>query len=252
MTIPADGIGMHLYTMRDVLAEDYPGTLKRLAGIGYRTVGVSGRFGHSADKIRSFADEAGLAIVLEHVKYDRIADDWADAIADVQTLGGKWIVVPSIPSELHSVEGFRTAAAAFTEAGKAARDAGLKLLFHNHGRDFDEVDGTVLFDILLDVDPALLGFELDLYWVVNGGKDPVDYFRDHPGRFPALHVKDMAEDGSWEDVGAGKLDFAGMFAYAANGGVEQWLVEHDKPVDAWASAERSYRGLSDLRFSSNA
>ena len=51
--------------------------------------------------------------------------------------------------------------------------------------------------------------------MVNGGKDPVDYFRDHPGRFPALHVKDMAEDGSLEDVGAGKLDFAGMFAYAA-------------------------------------
>jgi sugar phosphate isomerase/epimerase len=248
MTIPADGIGMHLYTMRDVLAEDYPGTLKRLAGIGYQTVGVSGRFGHSADKIRTFADEAGLSIVLEHVKYDRMADDWADAIADVQALGGQWIVVPSIPSELHSVEGFRTAAAAFTEAGKAARDAGLKLLFHNHGRDFDEVDGTVLFDILLDVDPALLGFELDLYWVVNGGKDPVDYFRDHPGRFPALHVKDMAEDGSWEDVGAGTLDFAGMFGYASDGGVEQWLVEHDKPTDAWQSAEQSYRGLSDLRF----
>ena len=67
----------------------------------------------------------------------------------------------------------------------------------------------------------------------------MDYFRDHPGRFPALHVKDMAEDGSLEDVGAGKLDFAAMFAHAEQGGVEQWLVEHDKPVDAWASAERA-------------
>ncbi|TDD20991.1 sugar phosphate isomerase/epimerase [Kribbella turkmenica] len=248
MTIPAGGIGMHLYTMRDVLAEDYPGTLTRLADIGYRTVGVSGRFGHSADKIRSFADEAGLGIVLEHVKYDRMADDWAGALTDARTLGAQWVVVPSIPSEQHSVDGFRAAAAAFTEAGKAARDAGLKLLFHNHGHDFATVDGTVLFDILLGVDPDLLGFELDLYWVVNGGKDPVDYFRGHPGRFPALHVKDMAEDGSWEDVGAGTLDFAAMFAYAADGGVEQWLVEHDQPADAWRSAERSYRGLSELRF----
>jgi len=114
MTIPADGIGMHLYTMRDVLAEDYPGTLKRLAGIGYRTVGVSGRFDHSAEEIRSYADDAGLKIVLEHVGYKRLADDWAGALADVKTLGAQWAVVPSIPSELHSVEGFRTAAAAFT------------------------------------------------------------------------------------------------------------------------------------------
>ncbi|MEU4289061.1 sugar phosphate isomerase/epimerase [Kribbella sp. NPDC026596] len=248
MTIPAGGIGMHLYTMRDVLGDDYPGTLKRLAGIGYQTVGVSGRFDHSAEEIRSFADDAGLSIVLEHVGYSRLTDNWAGALADVQTLGGQWVVVPSIPSELHSVEGFRTAAAAFTEAGKAARDAGLKLLFHNHGRDFAEVDGQILFDLLLEVDPELLGFEFDLYWAVEGGQDPAKYFREHPGRFPALHVKDMAEDGSWEDVGAGKLDFAAMFAHASEGGVEQWLVEHDKPVDAWASAERSYRGLTELRF----
>jgi len=248
MTIPADGIGMHLYTMRDVLADDYPGTLKRLAGIGYRTVGVSGRFDHSAEEIRSFADDAGLSIVLEHVGYARIADNWAGALADVNTLGAQWIVVPSIPSELHSVEGFRTAAAAFTEAGKAARDAGLKLLFHNHGRDFDEIDGQGLYDILLDVDPDLLGFELDLYWAVDGGHDPAKLFQEHPGRFPALHVKDMAEDGSWEDVGAGKLDFAAMFEHADAGGVQQWLVEHEKPVDAWHSAERSYRGLTELRY----
>lgn len=247
-TIPADGIGMHLYTMRDVLAEDYPGTLKRLAGIGYRTIGVSGRFDHSAEEIRTFADDAGLSIVLEHVRYTRMADDWDSALAGVKTLGGKWVVVPSIPSELHSVDGFRTAAAAFTEAGKAARDAGLKLLFHNHGRDFASVDGQILFDILLDVDPELLGFEFDLYWAVEGGQDPAKYFQENPGRFPALHVKDMAADGAWEDVGAGKLDFAAMFAHASEGGVEQWLVEHDKPTDAWHSAERSYRGLTELRF----
>jgi sugar phosphate isomerase/epimerase len=247
-TIPADGIGMHLYTMRDVLAEDYPGTLQRLAGIGYRTVGVSGRFGHSAAEIRGFADDAGLKIVLEHVGYPRLSDDWAGALADVQTLGAQWAVVPSIPAELRSLEGFKTAAAAFTEAGKVARDSGLKLLFHNHGHDFAEMDGQVLYDILLDVDPELLGFELDLYWAVDGGHDPAKLFQDHPGRFPALHVKDMAADGSWEDVGAGKLDFGAMFAHAEAGGVEQYLVEHDKPADAWQSAERSYRGLTELRY----
>jgi sugar phosphate isomerase/epimerase len=248
-TIPADGIGMHLYTMRDVLTEDYPATLRRLAGIGYRTVGVSGRFGHSAADIRRFADDAGLRIVLEHVGYPRLTDDWDGALDDVRTLGGQWIVVPSLPAELRTPDGFREAAAAFNKAGETARQAGLKLLFHNHGHDFDEVDGQVLFDILLaEVEPDLLGFELDLYWVVNGGKDPVDYFRGHPGRFPALHVKDMAADGSWEDVGSGTLDFPAMFAHADSGGVEQWLVEHDAPADPWVSATRSYQALANMRY----
>jgi sugar phosphate isomerase/epimerase len=247
--IPADGIGMHLYTMRGALAEDYPGTLQRLAEIGYRTIGVSGRFGHSAEEIRSYADAAGLKIVLEHVGYPRLTDDWAGALADVKTLGGEWIVVPSLPEELRNPDGFREAARAFTAAGQLAAKEGLKLLFHNHGHDFDEVDGQVLFDILLnEVDPDLLGFEFDLYWVVNGGKDPIEYFEGHPGRFPALHVKDMAEDGTFADVGTGKLDFAAIFAHAEAGGVRQWLVEHDAPTDAWESARTSYRSLAELRY----
>jgi sugar phosphate isomerase/epimerase len=248
-TIPADGIGMHLYTMREPLAEDYPGTVKRLAEIGYRTIGVSGRFGHSAEKIRAFADEAGLRIMLEHVGYNRLTEDWEGALADVRTLGGEWIVVPSLPTELRTPDGFREAAAAFNVAGRAAQKEGLKLLFHNHGHDFDEIDDRVLFDILLeDVEPDLLGFELDLYWVVNGGKDPISYFESHPGRFPALHVKDMAEDGSFADVGTGRLDFPAIFAHAERGGVQQWLVEHDAPTDPWVSAQTSYRSLAEMRY----
>lgn len=248
-TIPAGGIGMHLYTMREALAADYPGTLRQLAEIGYKTVGVSGRFGHSAEEIRSYADAAGLTIVLEHVGYPRLTDNWEGALADVQTLGGQWIVVPSLPVELRTLDGFREAARAFNTAGQLAKKEGLKLLFHNHGHDFDEVDGQVLFDILLDeVEPDLLGFELDLYWVVNGGKEPVDYFRNHPGRFPALHVKDMAADGSFADVGTGTLDFAAIFAEAESGGVQQWLVEHDAPTDEWESARTSYRSLAELRY----
>jgi sugar phosphate isomerase/epimerase len=248
-TIPADGIGMHLYTMREPLAEDYPGVLKRLAEIGYRTVGVSGRFGHSAEKIRAFADDAGLEIVLEHVGYNRLTDDWEGALADVKTLGGQWIVVPSLLAELRTIDGFKQAAAAFNIAGRAARDEGLGLLFHNHGHDFAEVDGQVLFDILLDeVEPELLGFELDLYWVVDGGKDPSAYFVSHPGRFPALHVKDRAEDGSFADVGTGTLDFPAIFAHAESGGVRQWLVEHDAPTDPWVSARTSYQSLAEMRY----
>lgn len=247
--IPRDGIGMHLYTMRGPLAQDYPGSLRRLADIGYRTVGVSGRFGHSAAAIRGFADDADLKIVLEHVGYDRIANDWAGAVADVRTLGGKWLVISSLPGSLRSPDGYRKAAAEFNQAGAVARDAGIKLLYHNHDFDFLVMNGEVLYDILAnETDPELVGFELDLYWCVKGKKHPVDYFTGHPRRFPALHVKDMAPDGDFADVGSGILNFPGMFAHAGTGGVKQWLVEHDRPADPWITARNSYEYLAGLRY----
>jgi sugar phosphate isomerase/epimerase len=247
--IPRDGIGMHLYTMRGPLAADYPGSLERLADIGYRTIGVSGRFGHSARAIREFADDADLRIVLEHVGYERIASDWEQAVIEVRVLGGKWIVIPSLPGSLRSPDGYRRAAAEFNVAGGVARRYGLKLLYHNHDFDFLVMGGEVLFDILAaETDPDLVGFELDLYWCVRGRKHPVDYFTAMPGRFPALHVKDMAPDLGFADVGSGILNFPAMFEHERRAGIRQWLVEHDTPADPWATARNSYEYLSELRY----
>lgn len=241
---------MHLFTMRTPLAQDFEGTLAQLAAIGYATVGVSGRHGNTAAQIRGMLDRTGLKAVLEHVPYTAITSGgWAQALEDVRTLGGKWIVIPSLPATMHSPAGYREAARQFNEAGLAARRAGLKLLFHNHDVDHRVVDGENLFDILVnETDPALFGFELDLYWAVKGGADPVRYFRRHPRRFPALHVKDMAPDGDFADVGSGILDFRRMFRSADRGGVKQWLVEHDRPVDPFQTARNSYTYLANLRY----
>ncbi|MFM9371203.1 sugar phosphate isomerase/epimerase family protein [Streptomyces sp. Da 82-17] len=249
--IPRGGIGMHLYTMRAPLAADFHGTLERLAEIGYATVGVSGRHGNSAADIRRMLDATGLRAVLEHVAYDTLrGPGLAQALADLHTLGAKWPVVPSLPGALHTPAGFREAAREFNRIGRASRDAGLgPLLFHNHGSDHATVDGEVLYDILLrETDPELVAFELDVYWAANGGEDPGTYFTRHPGRFPALHVKDMAPDGSFADVGSGVLDFAAMFRDAHIGGVKQWLVEHDAPSDPFATARNSYAHLAGLRY----
>jgi sugar phosphate isomerase/epimerase len=248
--IPRSGLGMHLFTMRGPLAVDFEGTLAQLAAIGYATVGVSGRHGHTAAQIRGMIDRTGLRAVLEHVPYTTITDGgWAQALEDVRTLGGKWIVVPSLPTSMGSPAGYREAARQFNQAGLAARRAGLKLLFHNHDADHRIVDGELLYDILVDeTDPALVGFELDLYWAAKGGADPVRYFRKHPHRFPALHVKDMAPDGDFADVGSGVLDFRRMFRSAERGGVKQWLVEHDRPADPFQSARNSYTYLANLRY----
>ncbi|WP_030923959.1 sugar phosphate isomerase/epimerase family protein [Streptomyces sp. NRRL B-24720] len=249
--IPPSAIGMHLYTMRTPLATDFRGTLERLAEIGYATVGVSGRHGNSAADIRRMLDGTRLKAVLEHVAYDIVRGaGLPQALEDIHTLGGKWIVVPSLPGSLHSPAGYREVAREFNKAGLAARESGLKLLYHNHGTDHQVVDGVSLYDILLaETDPELVGFELDLYWAANGGASaPGELFVRHPRRFPALHVKDMAPDGDFADVGSGVLDFPAMFDTARRGGVKQWLVEHDSPADPFASALASYTYLSRLRY----
>ncbi|HZO68849.1 MAG TPA: sugar phosphate isomerase/epimerase [Kribbellaceae bacterium] len=247
--IPQDGIGMHLYTMRGPLATDYPGSLRQLAGIGYRTIGVSGRFGHSAAAIRGFADDAGLRIVLEHVGYEKIANGWETAMEEVRLMGGRWAAIPSLPGSLRSPDGYRQAAAEFNAAGEIARQYGVGLLYHNHDFDFAVMNGEVLWEILAnETDPALVGFELDLYWCVRGKQHPVPYFHRYPGRFPALHVKDMAPNLGFADVGSGVLNWPSFFDPEQVAGIEQWLVEHDSPADPWATARNSYRYLSTMRY----
>ncbi|MFJ7996098.1 sugar phosphate isomerase/epimerase family protein [Streptomyces sp. NPDC096310] len=241
---------MHLYTMRTPLASDFPGTLERLARIGYATVGVSGRHGHSAAAIRAMLDATGLRAVLEHVAYPTVTGSGLpQAIEDVRTLGGRWIVVPSLPTTMHSPAGYREAARQFNAAGLLARRAGLRVLFHNHDGDHSTVDGESLYGILLkETDPELVGFELDVFWASKGADDPRRLFVTNPGRFPALHVKDMTPEGGFEDVGSGVLDFPSMFDTARSGGVRQWLVEHDTPADPFLTALRSYRYLARLRY----
>ncbi|MFE2984399.1 sugar phosphate isomerase/epimerase family protein [Streptomyces sp. NPDC059262] len=249
--IPRGGIGMHLYTMRDVLAKDFAGTVEQLAQIGYATVGVSGRHGYGAADIRRMLDTVGLRAVLEHVAYQTLTGSGLpQALEDLHTLGARWPVVPSLPGSMHSPAGYRAAAREFNRIGAASREAGLgPVLFHNHDGDHDVLDGENLYDILVrETDPHLVAFELDVYWASKGGADPAAYFVRHRRRFPALHVKDMAPDGGFADVGSGTLDFAAMFDDAQAGGVRQWLVEHDIPKDPFATARNSYEYLAALRY----
>ncbi|MFI1395662.1 sugar phosphate isomerase/epimerase family protein [Streptomyces sp. NPDC020681] len=249
--IPPSGIGMHLYTMRTELAKDFRTTLARLAAMGYATVGVSGRHGNGAAAIRAMLDETRLKAVLEHVGYDIVrGSGLPQALEDIHTLGAKWIVVPSLPGAMHNPAGSREAAREFNKAGLAARESGLgPLLFHNHGLDHAVVEGENLYELLLkETDPELVAFELDVYWATKGGADPRSLFVRHRRRFPALHVKDMAPNGDFADVGSGILDFPSMFDTARSGGVKQWLVEHDSPADPFATAQNSYTYLSKLRY----
>jgi sugar phosphate isomerase/epimerase len=247
-----DRIGVQLYTVRRGMAEDFDGTLSRIATIGYREVEFAGYFDREPATVRAVLDAAGLAAPSAHVGYETLQEGWAQTIETATTVGHSYLVCPSLPGSVReSLDGYREAAAVFNRAGEQARAAGIQFGFHNHAVEFEPLDGQVPYDLLLaETDPQLVTYQLDLFWAARAGGDPLEYFAAHPGRFSSVHVKDM--DGTPErrmvDVGAGVMDFAAMFAQRERAGIRHFFVEHDNPTDAFASVRASYEHLAQLTF----
>ena len=247
---PSFPIGIQLYTLRELLSKDFEGTLAALAEIGYREVEFAGLYNRSARDVRSILDRHGLRAPAGHVGIPEITDTIDQTIADAKTLGHEFVVVPWVPDELRSVDGYRQIAETFNRAGTTLRAAGLTLGYHNHWFEFDHLSSpssTCGYDLLLQyTDPNLVVMELDLYWIRKGGRDALQYFRDFNGRFRLVHVKDMAADGSMADIGRGVIGWAELLGAAKAAGVRHFLVEHDAAKDPLSFARTSFDYLRTL------
>ena len=239
-------MGVQLYTLRTLLDEDVPGTLAALGAIGYEEVETAGYHGLSPADFRAALDAAGLRAPAGHRPLEQLTPE-----AMPQTLDYEYIVCPWIEeADRQTLDDYRALADTFNAIGSRCAEAGLQFTFHNHDFEFEAIDGTVPYDVLLErTDPALVGYELDLFWVVAAGFDPITYLQAHPGRFPLYHVKDYApaEDPSMVAVGAGTIPFADIFEAAqAQGPIAHAFVEHDNPSDPLTSVTDSYTYLTTL------
>lgn len=243
-----DRVGVQLYTVRSLMARDVAGTLEQVADIGYREVEFAGYFDQPPDRLRELLDRLGLAAPSAHVSFDALeGEQWTRTREAAQALGHRYLVIPWLaPEERGSLDDYRRIAARLERAGARVGDAGLQLAYHNHEFEFEPIDGTIPYDILAATDPDLVALQLDLFWIRHAGEDAVAYFQRHPGRFPSVHVKDVAEDGSMVDVGSGVIDWPAIFAHADTAGIRHFFVEHDQPADPLASIRNSYRHLSRL------
>ena len=132
--------------------------------------------------------------------------------------------------------------------GERCRTAGIRFGYHNHDFELERFDDTVPLDVLLEnTDPELVTFEVDFFWLVHGGAEPLDYIARYPGRFELCHVKDRSMDGQMVDVGDGVIDFATVIPAGEAAGVRHVFVEHDRPDDSLMSVARSYRTLAQLQ-----
>jgi sugar phosphate isomerase/epimerase len=213
-------------------------------------VEFAGYFDRSPQQIRAALDENGLSAPAAHVSLEMLEDDWAVTADLAETVGHRYLVVPWIaPADRTSLDGYRSFAERFNRVGERVREAGLTFAYHNHDFEFVPVDGGIPFDVLVEeTDPALVTFEMDLFWITKAGGDPFAYFSERAGRFPLVHVKDMAADGAMADVGAGTIDFASLFARSEEAGIHHCFVEHDNPGDPFASIAASYDHLRGLEY----
>jgi sugar phosphate isomerase/epimerase len=238
-----------------------------LGAIGYTRVEHAGFVGRTVEEFKAVLDANGIVSTSGHVLIPQPFDPaaWSASLADATTLGSRYIVHPFFGIDFATGEVTRTTAPwrAFARdlnrAGRMARDAGLKLGYHNHNWEFfrltDDPSRTA-YDVLTDVtDPDLVHLQLDLFWVTRGARDPVDVIHQNKGRVLQYHVKDLNQAGSFADPGEGLIDFARIFRHSDEAGVREYIVERDdagspprQPADALDTARVGYQFLRTIRF----
>ena len=262
-------VGLQLYTVRGEMKKDFEGTIAKVASTGYKEVEFAGYFEHSPKDVRALLDKNGLTAPSQHVGYDVVEKKWQETLDASHVVGHKFVVCPWIDEKQRNADGYKRAAELFNKAGEASQKAGIQFAYHNHSFEFAPVeglDGKLAYDFLLaQTDAKLVKMEMDLCWISVAGKDPLDYFAKHPGRFPMVHVKDYVNDpnstssyagatgsvsfkGRLEDVGKGAIDFKRIFEAADKGGIKHYFVENDDAKQPFEDIKISYDYLSGLSF----
>lgn len=217
-------IAIQLYSVREACAEDFAGTCKKIADMGYVGVELAGLNGMSASEARAMLDDLGLVVCSTHGPMPS-AGNASEIAADANALGYKYTVSGFGPDQMKTLEAVKESAATFQAAADALAGAGLQFGFHNHWWEFEAIDGQMPHDILLDEAPGVFA-EIDVYWCAFGGQDPVANVAKKAKRAPLLHIKDgLLEPGVHihTAVGKGKLDMPAIIG-AADPNVLEWLI----------------------------
>jgi sugar phosphate isomerase/epimerase len=246
-----DRIGIQLYSVRDLMAKDFEGTLASIAQIGYKEVEFAGFYNRKPADIRALLQKDGLVAPSAHLGFDVLSKDTDATMAAVAELGAQYATVAWTPQEERGgADKWKATADKFNAAGRVAKAHGISFAYHNHDFEFDPAAGDVHpLDILVqNTDPALVNFEMDVYWVNHAGQSPVAYISKYPGRFVLLHLKDGGPppDYTMTDVGSGTIDFASILR--ADTAMQHVFVEKDVQSDPMGFARNSFNYLNNLTY----
>lgn len=255
-------IGLQLYSLRESIAQDVKGTIEKVAQVGIKeveTYGYSpeGKFwGLEIKEFKKILDDNGLITPAGHYGFDPFLevngtkDDLKYSLDVAKELNQNYMVISHIAENLRtSIEDYKRLADKINVAGEICKDAGLKLAYHNHAFEFTDYNGQNGYEIFLkNTDKELVDFEMDIYWVVRAGKDPVTFIKKYPGRFSLWHVKDMNKENPEmnTEIGSGSIDFEEIFKYRKRAGVKHLIIEQENfEMPPFQSLSKSFSFLQN-------
>ena len=222
-----------MYTLRDLTTEDFAGTLRKVAEIGYQGVEFAGYGGMAAEELRALLDELGLSAIGSHTGYERLLEAAEEEIQYMKTIGGRYIAVPYLAEKYRSAAAWKEVSRNLAALGEQCQAEGIQLLYHNHQFEFTEhLDDKPIFDVMFEsVKPDVLQVELDGCWAYAAGYDPTAYINKYRGRLPLLHFKDYRPTDKGPltvELGEGIVPLKPLAQAAADAGVEWLIVEQDE------------------------
>ncbi|MEI8114983.1 MAG: sugar phosphate isomerase/epimerase [Bacteroidia bacterium] len=240
-------VGLQLYSVREAIkSSDIKTVVEKVGKQGYQIVEAAGYndgkfYGMEPAAFKALCDANGLNFFSSHcgqavpdkAGWDKCMAWWDTAIAAHKAAGVKYIVQPFMDKVgYESIAGTKRYCEYFNAVGEKCNAAGIRFGYHNHSHEFGQVDGQTIYDCMLkNTDPKKVMFEMDLFWITEGGKNPVDYFKAYPGRFELWHVKDLKELGGSD----AKMNFKPIFDNAKTAGMQHYIVEveefNSNPID---------------------
>lgn len=228
--------GLQLYTLRDVFPTDPKGVLKQVANMGYKQVesyeGEQGMFwGMTNLEFKKYMDDLGMHIISSHCDTTKDLEKKANEAA---AIGMKYLINSYIGPQ-KTIDDYKKFAEIFNQSGEICKKAGVQFAYHNHDYSFKAVNGQYPQDVMMqNTDPSLVDFQMDIYWVVTAGEDPIKWFEKYPNRFRLSHIKDRKKNVSLTEgdasciLGQGEIDFAKIVKAGQKNGLNYYIVEQER------------------------
>jgi sugar phosphate isomerase/epimerase len=251
------GLGLIMGVLKQELTLDYKATIQKVSDIGYKFLEIGNYLGPSQEHFKRFLKELNLVPIAGGTSIREMMDEekLRKLVEDALDMGKKYMIcywpwLDGGPGK--TLDDFLRATERINTAGNLCKEMGINFAFHNHDQEFIPLDRYqwAYEAILENTDPGVVDMELDLYWAIKGGGDPVSLFNKYPGRFKIFHVKDMDDtpEQLYTCPGYGIIDFAEIFSKSEKAGVEYYIVEIDKHPEPIQCIQDSYEYLVNLRF----
>jgi sugar phosphate isomerase/epimerase len=231
-------IGCQTWPVREMIAKDFPGTVKQLAAAGFQAVelcspvgyadsGFAGLSKYSGSELRKILADAGVSCVSSHFSIAELRENQEGRIAWAKDVGLTQMIVPTLEGpKKPSMDDVKRAADEYNKMGERAKRAGIQQGLHNEEFELTTVDGKRTYDLLLELlDPKLVKFQFQVS-TISEGYDAAEYFTKYPGRFNSMHVQGWSsQTKKIMPVGEDTLDWKKIFTAAKTGGIKNYFVE---------------------------